>query len=598
MMALNAERRPSFGPVRYFLLRYKLMYAGVLALILITAFLESFSVVAFFPMFSSILATNEENTGGILGFIGAIVDRMPFDEPIVGAAVLLISVFTLKAFLIWCRQLLIAVAGAKVLYDVKKQIIEGYSDAQYQYILDNKQGTLMYNVLGAPGSVSALLLTGCNMTAALFKMLAIMAVLVSVLPLAALALAVLGLVYYFGIHVIARNVSFRIGAQKATADAEITVVINEFFTGFRQIVTLNTAKWWKDRFDRENRILRRLEIKNQAWAAVPRPVMELSAVGLMLGFVLILWASRPGTVVETLPIAGIFAVALLQVLPSLTSMGVMWMGIMRSLPAVDIAYQAITGPIPKRKDGTIVLGTFNKAIVFEDVYFTYKERDALFSGINLNFERGKITAIVGASGAGKTTLINLILGLYTPTSGRITIDGIPLDEITLESWLGKIGFVSQEPFTSHSTVADNILLGRNGHSRELIIKAAQVANAHEFISDLPEKYETIVGERGMKFSGGQQQRLAIARALLDSPDILIFDEATSSLDTISERLVQQAIDDVSSERTVIIIAHRLTTISNADKIIVLDEGRVVEEGNHEELLSNNGHYSRLAMVNR
>ena len=598
MMAVNSDRRPSFTPVRYFLFQYRLMYGGVFTLILVTAFLESFSVVAFFPMFSSLLGTNEENTGGILGFVGAIVDRMPFDEPIVSAAVLLITVFALKNFLIWCRQVLMAVAGAKVSYEVKKQVIEGYSDAQYQYILDNKQGTLMYHVLGAPNSVARLLLTGCQLTAALFKTLAIFAILVSVLPLAALGLALLALVYYFGIHLISRYVSFHIGAQKARSSSEQNVVVNEFFTGFRQIVTLNTAKWWKDRFDRENRTMRRLDIKEQAWGAVPRPIMELSAVGLMLGFILVLWASSPDNVIETLPIAGVFAVALLQLMPSLTGLGLMWMGIMSALPPADIAYQAITGPIPKRKDGNIVLESFNNAIVFENVSFTYQERDTLFDGINLSFEKGKVSAIVGASGTGKTTLINLILGLYTPTSGRITVDGIPLDEITFESWVGKIGFVSQDPFTYHSTIADNILLGRNGHPQELIVKAAQVANAHEFISDLPDKYDTIVGERGMKFSGGQQQRLAIARAVLDSPDILIFDEATSSLDTISERLVQQAIDDVSSERTAIIIAHRLTTISHADKIIVLDNGQVVEEGNHQELLSIKGYYARLSEVSQ
>jgi ABC-type multidrug transport system fused ATPase/permease subunit len=188
------------------------------------------------------------------------------------------------------------------------------------------------------------------------------------------------------------------------------------------------------------------------------------------------------------------------------------------------------------------------------------------------------------------------LGLFEPTGGKVTVDGVSLQEFKQASWLNTIGFVSQEQFTYHSTVSDNIMLGRQGHSQDSIVQAAETANAHEFISELPSGYDTIVGERGMRLSGGQQQRLAIARALLGSPEILIFDEATSNLDNISEQLVQQAIQELSVDRTAIIIAHRLSTIQHADKIIVLENGRVVEVGKHEELLNKNGNYSRLASV--
>jgi len=205
---------------------------------------------------------------------------------------------------------------------------------------------------------------------------------------------------------------------------------------------------------------------------------------------------------------------------------------------------------------------------------------------------------VGPSGAGKTTLINLILGLFEPTEGRIIIDGKPFQEYELETWLNKIGFVSQDPFIYHSSVAENILFGRNGHSMESVIKAAIMANAHGFISEMPERYETIVGDRGMKLSGGQQQRIAIARAILDEPEVLILDEATSSLDSASEKLVQEAINNVTRERTVLIIAHRLSTIRYADKIIVLDDGQIIEEGTHQELMRKQGYYSQLVTVSR
>jgi len=254
--------------------------------------------------------------------------------------------------------------------------------------------------------------------------------------------------------------------------------------------------------------------------------------------------------------------------------------------------------VPRRHEGDREMDSFQESIAFKAVSFAYPNREPLFKDVSLEFEKGKVTAIVGASGSGKTTIVNLILGLFEPTRGSITIDGMSLKEFKQESWLGKIGFVSQEPFTFHSTIADNIRFGRNGHSTESLVEAAKIANAHGFISELPQGYDTEVGERGMKLSGGQQQRLAIARAVLAGPEILVFDEATSSLDSISEKLVQEAIDKVSSNRTAIIIAHRLSTVRNADKIIVLAGGEMVEEGTHQELLSKNGHYARLAASGR
>jgi ABC-type multidrug transport system fused ATPase/permease subunit len=291
---------------------------------------------------------------------------------------------------------------------------------------------------------------------------------------------------------------------------------------------------------------------------------------------------------------GVFAVALMRLLPALLSLGATRMGFMSNLPGVEQTYRAITSPLPQRSDGNLALESFERAIVFENVSFAHKRRETLLQDMDLTFEKGQVTAIAGPSGAGKTTIINLILGLFQPTKGKITVDGIPLQDIKQETWLSKIGFVSQDPFTYHTTIAENILFGRNEHSRESVIQAAKIANAHGFISELPQGYDTVVGDRGMTLSGGQQQRLAIARAMLGSPEILIFDEATSSLDSLSETLVQEAIDSVSIDRTVIIIAHRFSTIEHADKIIVLDNGRVVEQGPHQELLSGQGLYAHMA----
>ena len=189
--------------------------------------------------------------------------------------------------------------------------------------------------------------------------------------------------------------------------------------------------------------------------------------------------------------------------------------------------------------------------------------------------------------------MNLILRLYEPRAGTIRCDGVPLDALDRSSWLGRIGYVSQEPFVFHATVADNIRFGRNGYSMVDVVAAAKTANAHDFIAVLPKGYDTLVGERGMKLSGGQQQRLCIARALLASPDILIFDEATSSLDSASEALIQKTLTMLSRDHTLLVIAHRQSTVASADKIIVLDGGQVVQHGSPDELLKDAGQYAML-----
>ncbi|MBI4679703.1 MAG: ABC transporter ATP-binding protein [Nitrospirae bacterium] len=245
-------------------------------------------------------------------------------------------------------------------------------------------------------------------------------------------------------------------------------------------------------------------------------------------------------------------------------------------------------------DGTKNLTEIKNEIVFDNVRFIYPgTRKKVLDDINFRVKKGELVAIVGKSGAGKTTLVDMLPGFYKPVSGSIFIDGIDVNDITLESLRKNIGIVSQDIILFNETVMDNIALGKLDATEEEIKEAAKAAYAHDFIKEMLHGYNTIIGERGIRLSGGQKQRISIARALLKNPPILILDEATSSLDTASEIIVQKALDNLMTNRTTFVIAHRLSTVRKADKILVLDKGKIIETGTHEELLSKEGMYKFL-----
>ena len=252
------------------------------------------------------------------------------------------------------------------------------------------------------------------------------------------------------------------------------------------------------------------------------------------------------------------------------------------------ADNSIQEPVqPAKLDG------FREKISFRDVSFRYNDSRQILFDIDLDIEKGKTIAIVGESGAGKSTLVDLIPRFYDPSKGKITIDGTDIRNLRSADLRSMMGIVNQEPILFNDTIFNNIAFGVEDATMEQVVEAAKVANAHEFIMEKEEGYQTNIGDRGVKLSGGQRQRLSIARAILKNPPILILDEATASLDTESERIVQEALDHLMSTRTTIAIAHRLSTIKNADEIIVMKEGRIVERGRHDELLALDGYYKKL-----
>jgi subfamily B ATP-binding cassette protein MsbA len=377
--------------------------------------------------------------------------------------------------------------------------------------------------------------------------------------------------------------------------AGITNILQETLSGIRVVKAFGMEKWEVSRFMKESMKYFQLIFRQAKLRHFITPVNDM--IGVLLGVVL-LWIGGyevleartmdPDSFIQFI----IYLFAMLQPARKLGNVNAIIQGGLASAERVftvlDVKPYIVDPETPVKLNG------FNNEIKFENVSFIYENTNkASLKDIQVTIPRGEVLALVGSSGAGKSTFADLIPRFYDVTSGKITIDGVDIREITVENLRSLMGIVSQDTILFNDTVAHNISYGLPEAGIDEIMAAAKTANSLEFIDNLPNGFDTIIGEKGTRLSGGQRQRISIARAILKNPDILILDEATSALDTDSERKVQEAIDTLVQNRTVIVIAHRLSTIIHANNIIVLDEGRIIESGNHDSLMKMDSAYKHL-----
>jgi len=299
--------------------------------------------------------------------------------------------------------------------------------------------------------------------------------------------------------------------------------------------------------------------------------------------------------IEVVPKLFVFVLVFFRIKPQILLLNNLRVSINKLLPQLEIVGEFLH---PKNRSfervGGDVFAGIKQNIEFKKVSFSYPGNGIReLSNINFRIEKGDTVALVGPSGSGKTTISSLLLGLYQPTEGQILVDGVDISTLDLASWRPRVGVVDQDVFLLNATIAENIAFGRSHQEREVIQRAAQEAGADKFIEDLADGYETLIGDRGVKLSGGQRQRISLARALMGNPELLILDEATSALDSLSEQLVQDAVEKLHYKVTILVIAHRLSTIENADNIVVLESGKIVEDGTKAELLVNDGYFAQI-----
>ncbi len=386
----------------------------------------------------------------------------------------------------------------------------------------------------------------------------------------------------------------RTSAKGQSKMGELLSIIEETLGGLRIIKAFNAIEWADQNFKETNYKYNRLMVKLYRKRDLASPLSEF--MGIAVSVFVIWYGGRLILSLDSSMDAAIFIsyIAIFsQIINPIKALSTASYNVQKGAASVERIEQILKAEeVITQKENARRIQEFSDKIEYRNVSFKYQQ-DEVLKDINLAVEKGKAVALVGASGSGKSTLVDLLPRFYDVTKGEILIDGIPIHDLVIDDLRGLMGIVSQETILFNGTVLDNIAFGMSNVSLEAVIEAAKVANAHDFIMQMPENYQTNIGDRGIKMSGGQRQRLSIARAVLKNPPILILDEATSALDTESERLVQEAIVNLMKDRTSIVIAHRLSTVQFADEIIVMQQGRIVERGTHSKLLEEKGVYKRL-----
>ncbi len=531
----------------------------------------------------------------IPAFVQNFIDKinaMPQMDLLYSMAIFLIFLFLFKGLFAYLQSSLMSDVGQRVMRDIRQKLYEKFQTLDLEYFSRKRSGELTSRITNDVAMVENAVSYG--FTDLVYQTCQI--ILFSVIVLVVywrLAFVAILMVPFICVPIVLVSKKLRKLSKSAQEKvADINSLLYETISGVRIVRAFGAEKYEVGKFKNQNTDFYKLNMKSIRRTLALGPATEF--IGAVGGVVILIYIGRQ--VVEGVLSFGIFGLFLGSVMMMIRPFKKLSAvsAIMQKAFAASTRIYEVLEVKPKIKDEPNAwdLATVKEGVEFNDVWFKYEETDVL-KGINLKCRKGEVVAIVGQSGAGKSTLVDLIPRFYDPQKGSVLIDSRDIRSFSVNSLRRHIGMVTQETILFNDTVKDNIAYGKRDANYDEIVDAAKKAFAHDFILGLPQGYDTYIGDRGVKLSGGERQRLAIARAILKNPPILILDEATSQLDTQSERLVQEALNTLMAGRTVFVIAHRLSTIKHASRILVLSNGEITEEGNHEELMAAAGLYKKL-----
>ena len=515
-------------------------------------------------------------------------------KPIVIGAVLLLAVYLIKALGTYIMGYYGHVVGVRMQKDMRRDLFAKYQKLPFSYFDDHKTGDLLSRLTGDLQNVSELAHHGPeNLFLAVLMFIGAFVILLNInATLTLIMFAIIPFIILF--TVLTRRSMFDAMKNSRKEMANVNSTLENSITGIRETKAYVAHNHEKEKFAATNEKFAKFRSQSVRWIGIYSSVMELLTDVLYLVIIFI------GGVfmIQGKINAADFTAFLLYInmfINPIHRFVTLFEQLQEGMSGFSRYYEIITTP-DELDEGKVEINDIRGDIAFENVTFSYSKDDgdrAVISDLTLDLKAGNTVALVGPSGGGKSTVCNLIPRFYNVGSGRITVDGIDVMDITLDSLRKNIGIVSHNVFLFDGTVRDNIAYGCPDASDEEIADAAKRANIHEFITTLEKGYDTEVGERGVKLSGGQRQRISIARVFLKNPKLLILDEATSALDNVTEMQIQASLEELSHGRTVIVVAHRLSTVKNADEIVVIDNTGIVERGSHEELLARDGEYKKL-----
>jgi subfamily B ATP-binding cassette protein MsbA len=503
--------------------------------------------------------------------------------------------FFIKVLSGYFQKIIFQQLEEKMIMWIRNDFYHSVLQKPLEFFHSHKVGELISRATNDVKMVKVMALTSATTLLRNFLLIAVYAAIMFGVSwqLSLVTLVVVGPIY-LAVGVIARKMK-KYSRQVQEKFADITSILQEAILNIRIVMAFAMRNYEKLKFYRDNKKFYRKSVKMVRTGALATPFTEF--MGVLITFVLLGYGGSLVMNPYNSMTAGkflLFLAALLSTLHPLKELSGVYTEINKGLASAERVFGIIDEPVSiKDNENALKIKEFKDNIRFNHLSFQYPSTKEVLRNINFKVAKGEAVAFVGPSGGGKSTLMDLLIRFYDPTEGSITIDDVDIKDYKIDDLRNLMGIVTQEVILFDDTVAHNIAYGRLDAPMEDIVKAAKAANAHNFIIKMEKGYDTVIGERGIRLSGGQRQRLAIARAILKNPQILIFDEATSSLDSESEFLVQEAINRLIKGRTTFVIAHRLSTIRNSKRIMAIDKGRIVEQGTHEKLLVKNGLYKKL-----